>query len=447
MSESAGIQRGNWKDGSYAILPNGGAFVTVSKYRTAIDQPTPPKDVNRFTTNRFDRYADWGEDNLQPTNWRKKLDKSTIALSTIYKLIQMTYGQGLAWGHTERNEDGSVTRIYEKSPAIKKWMRKNRYKKYLAKRIVNYRFFGNIWSEMILSRDKTQINRIQAKDSEFVRLERQNEKSLRIEMIGYCADWQYQQEQDIARIPLVDEYNPQEWIKEKLLGWKFAQWSYFPSPGRIYYKHPYWGGIFRDKGWLDNANNIPELINAMDKNQVRFRYHIKIPFDYWVSKYPEWETYDNKKRTALMDLKFEEMDDYLSGPDATGKTFTSHFGIDPISKKVLPGWEIVAVDDKFKHDAYIPNSKAADQQIVQSLGLDPTLIGLEGTNSSMGGGSGSDKRVSFFNQFALNTIEQEIILEDFDLIQEFNRWDDLEFWFEQTVPARLDKEPTGSQVT
>lgn len=73
------------------------------------------------------------------------------------------------------------------------------------------------------------------------------------------------------------------------------------------------------------------------------------------------------------------------------------------------------------------------------------LIGLQGSTTSLGGNSGSDKRVSFLNQWSLNTLEQEIILEDLHLVSEYNGWD-IEFWFEQTVPSRLDKEPTGTQV-
>lgn len=433
-----------YKGDYLSTLPNAGAFVTVMGYRTKKQAPTPPKDPNEYSY--AGEYANWGDDNLEPQRILEKLEKSTIALSTIYRLIQLIYGQGIVYYKPEYDDEGNLIVKPLKIPEIERFLKRNKVKtRYLVSRIMDFRFFNNMFSEFILSRDKQKIARVLHKETSFSRLAKQDEKKLRIPFVGYSAAWELGREDYIAKIPLADEYDPLWWIENKLKGFKFSTWSYFPFPGKIYYKPSYAQGLFREDGWLDVANDIPEIIRAMHKNQIKFRYHIKIPYEYWTMMYKDWMNYSDAKRKELMSKKFEEMDEYLKGKENSAKTFISHFGTSPMTGKPLPGWEIIAIDDKFKEDAYIPNSKAADSQITQTLGLDSSLAGHQTEGGKLGAGSGSDKRVGIVNMITLNTIEQNIILEDLDLISEFNRWD-VEWCFKHNIPTRLDQNPEGQEM-
>lgn len=433
---------------SDTFLPNGGTYFSVQGYSTGKEQPTIIKEASTNTEqNNIDGYANWGTSNLWPTETRKKLEKADIAPATIYKMVALLYGNGLVYG--EADYDADFNRIIKPriETEIEAFIKKNKLMtRYLVPRIVDYKFFVNIYSEFILSNDKRKINRLVHKESEFSRLAEQSEKTLSIDAMGYCSDWSAPDNDDIANIPLYDPLMDVEDYVSKLNGLKFAHWAFMYSPGKIYYKYPAWGGLTRKDGWIDVSNDTPEIISAMHRNQVKIRYHVKIPYDYWPSKFKDWAKKTEKQQAELIKKELKEMDEFLSDKKNTGKTFTSHYGVNKHTGKPIPGWEIIAIDDKLKQDAYIPNSKAADEKIVQTLGMDTSLMGLSNNVSSLGGGSGSDKRESIRNMTILNTIDQQIILEDLNLVSEYNKWD-VEFAFRHTVPNRLDNNASGQEQT
>ena len=44
-------------------------------------------------------------------------------------------------------------------------------------------------------------------------------------------------------------------------------------------------------------------------------------------------------------------------------------------QKEYPGWKINVIDNKLKDDAYLPDSQAANSEILFAIGVDPSLIG------------------------------------------------------------------------
>lgn len=368
------------------------------------------------------RWAPWGEDDMLPTRIRQKLNQVPMAGQAIYKLVQMMYGNGIAYYRNEDLRSGNTNIKRASIPAVDQFLRTNRiHTRYLPAQFADYRYYLNTFCEMILNVDKNQIVKIFHKSAEFCRLSKQNESTLNTDWLYYSPDFSIRPPSDdrIKRVPLFNVSN-EEGFLDKLLGYKFAWHCCFPTPGQIYYARPYWIGLFKTNGWIDVSASVPEIVNAMMRNQVVLKYIINIPETYFEIRYVEWKSYtDAQRETYFTDLT-TKLNNELSGTDNAYKSITNFFRQNPVSGDAIGKIEIVAIDDKLKRDAWVPSSNAADAQIVQTLGLHPSQLGLAPEGGKMGAGSGSDQRESYNTGITLNTIDQQIVLEPLNYIAEFN---------------------------
>jgi hypothetical protein len=193
---------------------------------------------------------------------------------------------------------------------------------------------------------------------------------------------------------------------------------------------------------MEIANSIPKYKKALFEHQMSLKYHIKVPQTYWASIYPKWEKMEQKERDSIIDAKYDEMDEFLSGAENAQKAFISHYAVDKFTNKPLPGWEIIPLDDKSKNDKYLPDAAAANSEILFSFLVDPTIFGAGspgGTPYSGGAGSGSDKRESFLILTALMQADRDLILQPWEFVKEYNRYDpDYQLRFQDTVLTTLD---------
>lgn len=424
-----------------ALLPQGGAIVTMLS-PNASTTPTNLKVSDSEDTD-FSGYAPWGGDNLWPTKARLKLEKSTTAFPLIYKAVCMMYGDGIRY-YRRKIVDGKEVKNFDVDEKIDDFFQDNNINRFVIEQLMDYKFFGNAFAEFILSKNKKTITNVYHLEAEFTRLSEL--KGGKIKHIGYSGEWI--DESVPAKIGLADYRDRSKKAITTAFNKKFAWHTFFPSPGRKYYAMPPHGAIYRDGGWLDYSNDVPEIMNVINKNQINIKYHIKIPYEYWTSMYQDWETYKQEKRDKIVDEKLLAMNKWLAGGKNAGKSFVSHFAIDPITRKPIAGWEIIAIDDKTKRDAYIPSCQEADMQVTRALGIDPSIAGLQPTGGKMGAGSGSDKRTAFHNAVSISKAEAEIIFEPLYLIRDYNEWGkDVRFGFAHDLPTTLDKNPTGTEKT
>ena len=217
----------------------------------------------------------------------------------------------------------------------------------------------------------------------------------------------------------------------------------------IYYARPFFLGLFREHGWMDASIAVPEVVNAMMRNQVRLKYQILIPESYFTIRYRDtWHTYTDEQRNEVIDELINKINDTLAGTTNAFQSITTIFGEDangnPAGKI-----EIIAIDDKVKKDSWVPSSQAADAQIVQGMGLHPSQVGLANEGGKMGAGSGSDQRESFNTEINLNTIHQEIVLEPLNLVARFNSlvdpdWD-ITFMMDHTFHTTTNNQESGME--
>ena len=248
-------------------------------------------------------WAPWGQDDCLPTTIREKLYSVPMASRAIYQLVQMMYGNGIAYYHNSELKDGpKVARAY--TPKIEAFLKKNRIAtNWLPAQLTDYRFYMNCFSEMVFNPQRTQITNIYHKKSEFSRLSIQSKKTGAIEKLYYSprfANGYRPTTKQIKSIQLFDWVNEDEFL-DTITGWKFAWHSYFPTPGTDYYARPLWLGLFAKDGWIDVSSAVPKIISSMQHNQLRLKYHILIPESYFEIRYSDWQGMTDKKRNAKID--------------------------------------------------------------------------------------------------------------------------------------------------
>jgi hypothetical protein len=371
------------------------------------------------------RWAPWGDNDCLPTDMRCKILDVPMAASAVERLTKMMYGNGLVYFKNSDLSGGNTDVKRAQIPEVEDFLSRNFIQtKWWAAQCLEYRFFQNTFSEIILSKDKTKITGLFHKQAEFCRIALQNERTLDMDFILYSPDFAIAppSEGRIKAIPLYSWYDDFEEYLGYLRANKFAWHSHFPTPGTAYYARPMWQGLFREGGWLEVAANVPRIVKAMQINQISLKYQIIIPETYFEVRHKDWQIYSQDKRDEVMNALTTRLEQMLVGVDNPLKTITTFVRQDKTTGAMFGEIKIIAIDDKAKTGVWVPDSAAADFQINVGLGLHPSQAGLSPDKGVGGAGSGSDQRESFNTAISLNTLDQDILLEPLNFISRFNGW-------------------------
>lgn len=385
------------------------------------DKSTPPVPV--WTDNGVN-WAWWGDFDLLPTTMRQKVELVPTAGAALEKKISMMIGEDLVWVRTEdyRRAGLAAEPVYDAQ--VEDWMEMNRIEtEWWPAQCADYCLHYNTFSEFILSNDRSRITGLYHIAAEHGRLSKANGRN-EVDWLLHSLHFPFGTAQnDATRVymPLYKWYDRDAFFS-KLRNNKFAWHTRFPTPGMIYYARPWWLGLFKENGWMDVSAAVPKIVSAMQRNQVTLKYVIAIPESYFVIIHPEWGAYTSLQRQTIIDNKVAELNKHLSGTENVFKSISFVFQQNEVTGHALGKIEITAVDDKAKEGTWVPDSYAADAQIVQGFGIHPTNIGLTSNSGSMGAGSGSDKMQTYNQGILLNTKDQRLALEPLNMMSRFNGW-------------------------
>lgn len=401
---------------SYAILPGAKAVVTWKKTDDGgTSKGVAPKDSNSYP------WSFWGDDNLFPQNVLEDLESNSIALRAFEKRKAVHFGRGIVcYKEGEVNENGERIRVRVEDPEIIDFFRINQVNRLWVDHIGSLEVFANSWLEMITNKGKDKINRIYHKDPAYCRLAKINE-SFRIPKLYYSAQWDSYPSIEDGTIREISMYDPGRFSGNIYQDTNFIYPTFYRSFNKSYYHLAVWNGI-RESGWLDIANKVPQLKKAIMQNQMTIKYHIIIPDDYFSKRYPSPD-YSEADREAKRTEVLQNMNDFLSNVENSGKSWVTYSFYNKVKQEYLTGWEIRVIDNKLKDDAYLPDSQAANSEILFAIGVDPTLLGSGIPGGKLGAGSGSDKREAFWQLNAEMGIYRQISLEPLYFIRDFNGWD------------------------
>jgi hypothetical protein len=425
----------------------GKSTVAVTGLSSKPEVPQPKKiKFNIADLTLENNVVPWGIDNLYPQKFYKKYLKNGAAVGGVSALKSTHYGTGLSIVQDKENESGEFEKVKQslrKYPDIYQFFKNNRLQKFWYEKITDQTLFHIAFTEHCLSVDQNKIVRVKRQKAAHIRFAQQDENGI-IPYVVLNTDWANYDEKYNTGFYFADPDMTVEelkaWVKEKKI-YNFVTASVYPLVDETYYPNPDWHAVDRS-GWMDVANSVPELKQALFENQLHFKYIVYVSDFYFESFYKEeWDDFDAEKRQKMREDLSRTIDEHLSGNKAHGRSLVS-----PIfdqNGKFVKGIEVESIDNKLKDGSYLPDASASNSEILFALGVDPVIVGA-GTPGATQGRSGSDKREAYTILSANLTPRRHITLDDFELWKEWNGWpDDLEGVFPSVNLTTLDNNPNG----
>jgi hypothetical protein len=375
----------------------------------------------------------WGDDNQLPYKILKKIRKDEVMSQNKLFNTLTCYASGI---RVRRENDEKITDQEQKD-----FFKYNRMPRYFLEQATDMKHFFFSVSVLILSRDGKKIVQIRHKEAVHIRFETCNPKTGRIENLFY-ANWEDNSpnEDEIEIIPVLDIWNPlgdlEDRMKNNEKGRKFALVNSFPIAGCKYYPFAYYWSIFLS-GWYDIKQMIPAGKKAKFRNHTGIKYHVEVHKDYWENICREEKITDPEKKSARVKTEKENIKNFLTGLENSGKLWISGFYIDPNGKEVRMV-RINLIDNSKEGGDWIEDSEEASNMICYADNIHPSLIGAA-PGKSKNSFSGSVQRELFTMKQALEKPYHDILLEPLFVIKEFNGWEDFKYDVPVITLTTLDK--------
>ena len=422
---------------------------TVEESRNIFDEDEDINFLPIVDTNYM--YASFGGDNKLPFEIIKKIGEDEVMSQNKFFNVLTCYGAGLQYRDVKTHEQ---TRDVE----IRKFFRRNQLHSFYLEQSTDMKYFFFAVAVVILSKDGKKINRIRHKDACYCRFEKADKKGV-IRHVFY-ANWRKDpQKADIEVLELLDLNDPigdlmvrmgrepggDGRLKVRTNERKFAIVMRFPTPGCQYYPMPYYTAIFRGD-WFDIKKMIGKGKKAKLRNHASVKYQVEVHKDYWNNILNDEHITDPLKRMERIKKEKENIKNFVSGIENSGKVWISGFNVNPEGKEVRMV-RINLIDTGKEGGDWSEDIQEASNMTCYGDNIHPNLVGAT-PGKSQSNNSGSDKRELFTLKQSLEIAFHHLMSIPHDLIIEYNGWDDK---VEPDVPmimlTTLDKHTDAQKKT
>lgn len=415
--------------GMYFSAATGGIYETSKK-------EIEPDAISTTANTTVKPWAKWGKDNNYPQRLIDAVKADPVA-ALLERKIAFHYGRGLMFFSRETDDAGrEKIRIIpeEKLPQeIRDFMRANQWKKFMQGIIADFEW----WHQFAVQYITDGTGKIVSVKWQRIKNVRPEKRDLNTGLTGQYYLSGYWPEPKPGEYAVVPAFNPELNASGLCIHSQL-------SIDKDYFTDPAWHAITR---WLYIASKIPRWILANIDNSMNLKYHIKIPWKYFLDKRPRdrypTDADHEKAVNDLIEETFQKMDQYLTGETNVHKAFYS-FITTLEDGKPAPGWEINVVENKLQDEAWLRAYGTAALAMISGIGLSPSIAGYVLPNG-LGSGSGSDLREQF-NYYiqVMTTIPREITLEPWELIKQRNGWPaEIHLGYRDIVLQSLDQNKSG----
>ena len=405
-------------------------------------------------------YALWGFDNQLPYQLKEKVECNSVMSQDKFFNVLTCYGRGLEYMDLATRRDKNPLPTADKE--VVSFLMHNNMKRFFAEQITDLKYYFFCVAVVLLSNDRTKIQRIVHKDACHIRFEKADEYG-RVKHLLF-ANWKDNDQPDpknVEAIDLLDEYDPlgdlmartgreedpmHKFSKSSGKKRKFAILCKMPTVGCDYYPVSYWSATLRD-GWFDIYALLTAAKKAKIRNSTKIRYHVEINQEFWDNMARDKGISANTPEFRTMKDEFiTQLRDYLSGSENSDKLIWSEF------QSLLDGKErsfikINVVDVSKAGNEFNDDVAEASNVLAYSDNVHPNLAGATPGKSQMNN-SGSDKRELFTMKQALETMPHDMMMAVHNTIIFFNDWSDKVY---PEVPmimlTTLDKNKDAEQVS
>lgn len=356
------------------------------------------------------RVVPWGMSNNLPNVIRDVLERNNLGPGILERKTGLLYGQGpmLFRKQIVGNE---CVQEWAQDAEIEEWLNSWDYKRYIRNVFVEYTHmkghFTKYYSGRSVRIGKPWVAKLECMHDSDCRLVWPENNSRRLEDVTQILTGDYETYRNMKLYPVFDKWNPSRHETS-------IRYHSMRSFGRnMYAISSFYGSI----PWLENANNIPEIIKYLNENLIAAAYIVHEPSAYWEEKrnsimyiHPEWEEARILSELELCkDAITSQIADVMAGKRNVGKFFTCVDFVDSDGNK--QEWKIEPIEmnvDKYI-EAQTKISRIADSSTTSGFGLNPALanIIIDGK-----GDSGSQMLYALKIFFGADTqIPEEIALE------------------------------------
>lgn len=383
-------------------------------------------DTSPIKLNDKMEYMPWGGDNQMPYDILRYIeDDETLSTCQMFN-AEIVYGDGLRY-----NTEAASKEVKEQ---VEEFLLSNDLSSYYLGVCQDLKHFAFCVSVIILNGDNTRIVRLLRKEACYCRFA-PADKNGDIPYILY-ANWRESSfdKEKVEKIPLLSVSAP--WAdlavrmgkmpgadgntKVSAKGHKFAIVTRIPTPDSTYYPIPYYAALFKGK-WYNIKRLIGIAKESKLKNTAPIKYHIEISNKYWDNLFRSEGITDRKKQQARVKKAKQEILDFLTGVENSGKVwFSCHY-------KTPDGQEnhdviINKIDTDKEGGDWASDIAEAINIICFTMRVHSNLVGSV-PGKSQSNNSGSDKRELYTIAQALQKPYHDLLFTVHRIIIKFNKWD------------------------
>lgn len=372
-------------------------------------------DISPVSLTDGTQYMPWGGDNLMPNHILDMIEKDeTLSTCQMFN-AEVCYGSGLVY-----NTASCAAKVREE---VEDFLLVNSLPSYFLGVCQDFKHFGWCVSVIILDNEGKRIVALHRKEVCYCRFSPADDKG-RIEYVLY-ANWNKSiaSVKEVEKIPLLSLDSPwmdlQERMKKKNTQRKFAVVCRVPTPDSTYYPIPYYAALFRGK-WYNIKQLIGMAKEAKLKNSAPLKYHIEVSQRYWEGIFKRERITDLKKQQERVVKEKQQIIDFLTGAENSGKALFSTFYITPNGEE-QHDVRISRIDDTKEGGDWSTDIQEAVNMVCFTMRVHSNLVGSV-PGKSQSNNSGSDKRELYTIAQALQKPYHDLLFTVHRIIMKFNEW-------------------------
>ena len=325
------------------------------------------------------RVIPWGADNNLPNTVRNLLEKNNLGPGILDRKIGLLYGQGPALCRY-RYENNERVQEWIEDEEIQEWLDSWDYRRFIRECLMEYNHLKGVFVKYISARRRRLgqpwIHSLECMPSSDCRLEWPENDSRRIEDVRHIlyGDFAGFTRQQYRLYPVFDRWNPAQYDTA-------IKYHSMRSFGRNFYAiSSFYGSI----PWMKDANNLPRIIEYLNKNMIAAAYIVHVPDTYWKRKEDLIKEKNPEITEVGLSLKMDEykrelardIADVMAGTSNVGKFFMTVDFLDPDGH--AQSWKIEPIElniDKYI-EALSKISTIADSSTTSGFGLNPSLANI-----------------------------------------------------------------------
>lgn len=325
------------------------------------------------------RVVPWGPDNNMPNAIRDLLEKNNLGPGILDRKTGLLYGQGPML-YRVRIENNERIQEWLEDDEIQQWLDSWDYKEYIRNNLVEYTHMNGHFTKYYMGKGvrigRPWVQRLESLHSGEARLVWPDDDSRRLENVKefLTGDFESFRSRTFRKYPKFDKWNPTKYETA-------VKYHSMRSFGRSMYAIScFYGSV----PWLENANNLPEIIRHLNENMIAAAYVVHSPQEYWNQKrelimtmHEDWdEAKIQKEMERLKDELTEIIADVMAGKKNAGKFFSCVDFMDDLGH--TQSWKIEPIEmniDKYI-EAQAKISRIADSSTTSGFGLSPALANI-----------------------------------------------------------------------